>query len=124
MSHCPIQVVVVSEYLPAQSAPDRQKFAFAYHVTIENNGTESAQLISRHWIITDSNGKRQEVRGLGVIGLQPMIQPGQAHRYTSGSVLDTEVGTMEGSYHMITPSGLAFDAPIPVFLLAVPGAVH
>lgn len=124
MSNCPIQVRVVSEYLPEQSAPDHHKFAFAYHVTIENTGTEAAQLISRHWIITDSNGKRQEVRGLGVIGLQPVIEPGQAHRYTSGSVLDTEVGTMEGSYHMITTSGLAFDAPIPAFLLAIPGAVH
>jgi len=124
MNDCPIHVHVVSQYLPEQSAPDRNKFAFAYHVTIENRGTESAQLISRHWIITDSNGKRDEVRGPGVVGQQPVIAPGHAHRYTSGSVLDTEVGTMEGSYQMTTISGTVFEAPIPPFLLAVPGAVH
>lgn len=119
-----IQIHVTTEYLPGQSDPERHRFAFAYHITIENGGDAAAQLISRHWIITDANERRQEVRGLGVIGEQPVIAPGQSYRYTSGAIIDTEVGTMGGSYQMRGANGDQFDVPIPTFVLAVPRAVH
>ncbi len=122
MTH--IVVVVTPGYLPEQSDPANGTYAFAYHVSIENHGDEAAQLISRHWLITDGNAHTKEVRGPGVVGEQPVITPGQAHRYTSGVTLDTTVGTMEGSYQMVLGSGEAFDVPIPAFLLSVPGAVH
>ncbi|MCB1667749.1 MAG: Co2+/Mg2+ efflux protein ApaG [Porticoccaceae bacterium] len=124
MSECPIQVHVDTQYLPDQSEPTKGKHAFAYRITIENIGSETSQLISRKWLITDANQSRKEVQGIGVVGEQPIIPPGQHYQYTSGVVLDTEVGTMEGYYQMVTESGEAFDAPIPPFLLAVPGSVH
>lgn len=124
MNNPAIQIHVTTEYLPHQSEPERHRFAFAYHITIENGGDDAAQLISRHWIITDANERRQEVRGLGVIGEQPVIAPGQCYRYTSGAIIDTEVGTMGGSYQMRDANGGQFDVPIPTFVLAVPRAVH
>lgn len=120
----PIEVVVVTEYLPHQSEPQKQQFAFAYHITVNNRGDKAAQLVSRHWIITDGNDVTQEVQGLGVVGEQPMINPGESYRYTSGVILETEIGTMSGTYHMLSETGVAFDAPIPTFLLAVPNAIN
>jgi ApaG protein len=119
-----IQVTITSEYLPAQSQPEKEKFTFAYHVAIENLGNETAQLISRHWIITDGNGTKREVKGLGVIGEQPLIEPGKHFTYSSFSVLETAVGTMEGSYRMKAQDDSYFVAPIPPFLLAVPGTIN
>lgn len=124
MKECPIQIQVASKYLPDQSEPSKGLHMFAYHITIENHGDESAQLISRKWLITDANESCKEVQGMGVIGEQPVILPGDNYQYSSGVVLDTEVGTMEGHYQMVSESGEEFDAPIPAFLLAVPGAVH
>ncbi|HAD08186.1 MAG TPA: Co2+/Mg2+ efflux protein ApaG [Porticoccaceae bacterium] len=120
----PIEVSVVTEYLPRQSEPLKQQFAFAYHITISNHGNKAAQLVSRHWIITDGNEATQEVQGLGVVGEQPMINPGESYRYTSGVILETEIGTMSGTYHMLCETGVSFDAPIPTFLLAVPNAIN
>jgi len=124
MADCEITVTVETEYLPLQSVPAQQQYAFAYHITIENTGDEPAQLIARHWIITDGNQARQEVQGLGVVGQQPFIAPAESYQYTSGAVLETKVGTMSGSYHMVSESGDSFEAPIPTFLLAVPNAVN
>lgn len=124
INNCPIQVVARVQYLVDQSQPANSRFAFAYHISIENRGSEPAQLISRHWIITDANEARQEVQGVGVVGEQPIILPGDAYRYSSGVVLDTEVGTMEGSYQMLGSDGEMFDAPILPFLLAAPGVLH
>lgn len=120
-----IQIDVKVQHLPQQSQPDKQQFAFAYQITLTNNGDRSVQLISRHWIITDATEDRQEVKGLGVIGEQPHIAPGESYQYTSGAVLNTDTGTMEGIYHMLCDDEFTtFDVPIPLFLLAVPGAVH
>lgn len=119
-----IAVDVQTRYLPEQSQPEENRFAFAYNVTVSNTGSQSAQLISRHWIITDGNGHKQEVRGPGVIGQQPTIAPGESHRYSSGSLLTTRVGTMQGSYRMLAEDGSEFDAAIAPFRLAVPGALH
>jgi ApaG protein len=119
-----IDVQVQTRYLEDQSQPDAGKYAFAYTITLVNRGTVAAQLISRHWIITDGNGSEQEVRGLGVIGEQPHLAPGDTHRYTSGSLLPTPVGTMRGSYQMMADDGTRFDTPIPSFTLAVPTALH
>ena len=124
MTDCYIEVSVDTEYLPRQSQPHRKQYAFAYHITIENCGEQSAQLISRHWIITDGNESRQEVQGEGVVGKQPHITPGESYQYSSGVILETEIGTMSGTNHMLSETGAAFDAPIPTFLLAIPGAVH
>lgn len=124
LPHCSIEVTAKVQYLANQSQPGNNRFAFAYHITIANHGSEPAQLISRHWIITDANEARQEVQGIGVVGEQPTILPGDAYRYTSGVVLDTEVGTMEGSYQMRDNDGEMFDAPIRPFLLAAPGVLH
>ncbi len=124
LSHCPIEVTAKVQYLSDQSQPGSNRFAFAYHITIANHGSKPVQLMSRHWIITDANEARQEVQGIGVVGQQPTILPGDAYRYTSGVVLDTEVGTMEGSYQMLGNDGEMFDAPIPPFLLAAPGVLH
>jgi ApaG protein len=119
-----IQVLVKSEYVPDQSSSDANRYVFTYHVTIENIGTLPAQLLSRHWVITDGNQKVQEVRGEGVIGEQPTIMPGESYEYSSGAVLQTPVGSMQGSYQMIDATGLKFDAHIPVFTLASPKALH
>ena len=119
-----IDVSIITRYLPAQSQPQQSRFAFAYDVTIVNNGELPAQLLSRHWLITDGNGQVQEVRGAGVIGEQPLIEPGASHSYSSGTLLATQVGTMQGSYQMIADDGQHFDASIAPFRLAVPGALH
>lgn len=111
-------VSVETEYLEEQSVPEQNLYLFAYHVTIKNQSSLPVKLISRHWVITDGNGKVEEVRGPGVIGQQPLIMPGEQFDYTSGSRLETPVGTMNGSYQMVSTSGQEFDAEIPVFRLS------
>ncbi|WP_277373726.1 Co2+/Mg2+ efflux protein ApaG [Pseudomonas sp. AA-38] len=119
-----IDVSVTTEYLAAQSQPEQNRYAFSYTITIVNQGELAAQLLSRHWIITDGDGRVQEVRGAGVVGQQPHIEPGASHTYSSGTVMTTQVGTMQGSYQMLAEDGKRFDAPIAPFRLAVPGALH
>lgn len=119
-----ITVEVRTEYLPDQSNPEAERYTFAYHITIRNTGSVAAQLISRHWIITDAEGQVQEVRGLGVVGDQPLLQPGQSYEYTSGSTFATPVGTMKGSYQMTAEDGTRFDAEIPEFVLSMPRVLH
>jgi ApaG protein len=118
------EVLVHTRFLPEQSAPREARFAFAYTITIENHGAASAQLLNRHWRITDGEGGVQEVRGEGVVGQQPVIPPGRAFRYTSGCVLSTPVGTMEGEYEFEGEDGGRFEVSIPCFLLAQPNQVH
>ncbi|MEJ2644322.1 MAG: Co2+/Mg2+ efflux protein ApaG [Gammaproteobacteria bacterium] len=119
-----IHVDVESMYVEAQSVPDQNRYVFAYTVTIRNEGTAPAKLLTRHWIITDSNGKTQEVRGEGVVGEQPYLRPGEAYQYTSGTLIATPVGSMRGSYQMVTDDGNRFDAPIEPFTLSVPRTLH
>lgn len=119
-----IRVNVETNYVPDQSDPGGQRYVFAYTITILNEGQEPARLRRRHWIITDANGKVQEVRGDGVVGEQPHLKPGQGFRYSSGAILETPVGTMQGSYQMETDQGASFDAPIAPFRLAMPGILH
>ncbi|MBD7975857.1 MULTISPECIES: Co2+/Mg2+ efflux protein ApaG [Pseudomonas] len=119
-----IDVSVVTRYLPERSQPDAQRFAFAYTITVLNSGAVGAQLLSRHWIITDGDGQVQEVRGEGVVGQQPHLPPGHSHTYTSGTLMHTEVGSMQGSFHMLADDGQHFEAIIAPFSLAVPGALH
>jgi ApaG protein len=119
-----IRIQVRSRYLPEQSSPREQRYHFAYHITISNVGGETAQLISRHWIITDAEGDVQEVRGPGVVGEQPVLQPGTSFEYTSSCPLKTNVGTMHGSYQMVRADGEAFEARIAPFTLAVPNALN
>lgn len=119
-----IRVDAKPRYLEEHSQPDADRFVFAYTITISNEGAVPARLLSRHWIITDANGQVREVRGDGVIGEQPRLEPGELYRYTSGSLLETPVGSMRGSYTMITDDGHRFDAVIPAFTLARPGALH
>ena len=119
-----IDVSVVTRYLPEQSQPEQQRFAFAYTITVQNNGSLPAQLLSRHWVITDGDGHVEEVRGAGVIGQQPLIAAGQKHVYSSGSVIGTQVGNMQGSFLMRAEDGEQFKALIAPFRLAVPGVLH
>ncbi|MGC2459484.1 MAG: Co2+/Mg2+ efflux protein ApaG [Steroidobacteraceae bacterium] len=119
-----ISIDVETTYLDDQSEPREQRYVFAYTITIRNEGEVPAKLLTRHWIITDANGRVQEVRGDGVVGEQPYLKPGQGFRYSSGAVLETPVGTMQGSYQMIADDGAQFDAPIPAFRLAMPGMLH
>ena len=119
-----IEVQVETDYMESQSQPDEQRFVFSYTVTIRNEGSVPARLMNRHWIITDANGKVQEVRGEGVVGEQPHLKPGESFRYTSGTVLDTPVGSMQGTYDMVDNLGNHFDALIPPFSLARPGSLH
>ena len=119
-----IHVDVRTRFLDDQSAPAENRYAFAYTITIANHGSVGARLLSRHWIITDANGKVQEVRGDGVVGEQPWMRPGGGFEYTSGAVIETELGTMRGSYQMLADDGQRFDATIAPFRLAVPGALH
>lgn len=119
-----IEVAVATEYMPEQSDPGEERYFFAYHITVTNKGSTAAQLVSRHWVITDANGKTEEVRGLGVVGHQPLLQPGESFEYTSGCPLATPVGTMQGSYQMVAEDGARFDAPIPEFVLAMPRTLH
>lgn len=119
-----IRVEVDTSYLEEQSDPKERRFVFSYTITIRNEGSVPARLLTRHWIITDSNGKVQEVRGEGVVGEQPYLKPGQGFRYSSGAVLETPVGAMQGSYQMVSDDGEQFDAPIAAFRLAMPGLLH
>jgi ApaG protein len=119
-----IRVDVETNYVEEQSDPRERRFVFAYTITLRNEGQVPAKLLTRHWIITDANGKVQEVRGDGVVGEQPHLAPGQGFRYSSGAILETPVGTMEGSYQMVTDDGRSFDAPIAPFRLAMPGILH
>jgi len=119
-----IQVSVDTEFLADQSDPDSLRWVFAYHITIRNEGSVSARLLTRHWVITDGEERVQEAHGEGVIGEQPHIAPGQTFSYTSGAILETEVGSMRGSYQMIGEDGTHFDAHVPMFTLAVPHALH
>ena len=119
-----VRVAVITRFLGDQSDPADNRYAFAYSITISNTGTVAAQLISRHWIITDANNEVQEVRGLGVVGHQPLLQPGQSFEYTSGCVLATPVGSMKGSYQMTAEDGMQFDAPIAEFVLSMPRVLH
>ena len=120
------KIAVSSEvsYISSQSDPSANKFVFAYTITISNRGNLSARLIDRHWIITDSNGKIEEVKGEGVIGETPDLKPGESFRYTSGSMLETPIGSMEGSYGMKAEDGTMFTAPIPLFTLSKPNSLH
>jgi ApaG protein len=119
-----ITVSVITKYLEKQSIPNEDRYAFAYHVTIENMSSVSTKLLTRHWIIIDADQEREEIHGNGVIGEQPIISAGVSYEYTSGVILKTAVGTMEGSYQMIDENGLTFDIPIEPFLLSIPNAVH
>ncbi|EQM67083.1 Co2+/Mg2+ efflux protein ApaG [Pseudomonas tohonis] len=119
-----VAVSVITRFLPEQSQPEQNRFAFSYTVTIRNEGELPAKLVSRHWVITDGDGHVQEVRGAGVVGQQPLIEPGASHVYSSGTVMATRVGTMQGSYQMVAEDGKRFDAEIAPFRLAVPGALH
>lgn len=121
---CDIRVRVVTDYMDEQSQPEADRYVFAYTITISNDGDVPARLMSRHWVITDANGKVQEVSGDGVVGEQPHLKPGEEFRYSSGAVLETPVGAMQGLYRMKTDNGMNFDAPIPPFTLAVPGLLH
>jgi len=119
-----IRVDVETSYVDEQSDPNERRYVFSYTITIRNEGAVPARLLTRHWIITDANGKVQEVRGDGVVGEQPHLKPGQGFRYSSGAVLETPVGAMQGSYEMIDDDGQRFDAPIEPFRLAMPGIVQ
>jgi ApaG protein len=117
-------VMVTTAFIEEQSDDENHRYVFSYTVTIRNTGSVAAQLISRHWVITDSSGKVQEVRGLGVVGEQPLLQPGEQFEYTSGTVIATAVGTMHGSYQMTAEDGTQFDAEIPPFTLSMPRVLH
>lgn len=117
-------VSVETAFVPDQSDEAQNRYVFSYTVTISNTGSMAAQLISRHWLITDASHQVQEVRGLGVVGAQPLLQPNESFQYTSGCVLTTPVGTMEGSYQIVAEDGTQFEAAIPVFTLAIPRVLH
>ena len=119
-----ITVAVKTAYLPEQSDPERSTYVFAYTITMTNTGKVPAQLVSRHWIITDADSQVQEVKGLGVVGQQPLLQPGESFEYTSGTSLTTAVGTMRGTYQMVAGDGKTFDAEIPQFTLSMPRVLH
>jgi ApaG protein len=119
-----VQVETTVAYLPDQSDEKGERYVFAYTITISNTGTVPAQLISRHWVIADAANQVQEVRGLGVVGEQPLLRPGESFEYTSGTSLATPVGTMHGSYQMVAEDGTRFEAPVEEFILSVPRVLH
>ncbi|MGD8593244.1 MAG: Co2+/Mg2+ efflux protein ApaG [Gammaproteobacteria bacterium] len=119
-----VKVNVKTMYIPDQSDPDTDRYVFAYTITIHNEGTVAAKLLTRHWIINDANGNVQEVHGEGVVGEQPYLKPGESFQYTSGTVIETPVGSMEGSYQMLAEDGTPFDAKIPAFTLSLPNKLH
>jgi ApaG protein len=119
-----IKVDVETAYVEEQSAPSEGRYVFAYTITIRNEGVQAAKLLRRHWVITDANGKVQEVRGEGVVGEQPHIKPGEGFRYTSGTMLETPLGSMRGEYEMVGDDGEEFTADVPVFTLSVPHILH
>ena len=122
--HYHITVAAQSFYLEEQSSPERERYVFAYTVLIQNQGNIAVRLLNRHWIITDANGKIEEVRGEGVVGEQPYLRPGEGFQYTSGAILETVVGSMKGSYQMLADDGVTFDADIPPFVLSIPRTLH
>ena len=122
--HYAIEIEVSPRFIDDQSAPEDGRFAFAYTIRIHNRGTMPAQLLRRHWVITDANGKVEEVDGEGVVGEQPWLRPGEDFRYTSGAILETALGTMQGSYDMLADDGTRFEAPIAAFTLSTPRTVH
>ncbi|MEH2921733.1 Co2+/Mg2+ efflux protein ApaG [Samsonia erythrinae] len=117
-------VQVQSFYVESQSEPDEERFVFAYTITVRNLGRHEVQLLGRYWLITNGNGRQTEVQGEGVVGEQPIIRPGGEFQYTSGTVMETPLGTMEGHYHMVDHQGKAFQISIPVFRLAIPSLIH
>jgi ApaG protein len=119
-----IRIATAAFYLAEQSSPEQGHYTFSYTISIHNGGDQLVQLLTRHWLISDADGRVQEVNGDGVIGEQPRILPGETHTYSSGTIIETPVATMEGRYGMIDNSGQAFDAPIPVFRLAIPGVLN
>jgi len=119
-----IRIDIETTYVESESLPDEDRYVFAYTITIRNEGVVPAKLLSRHWVITDANGKVQEVRGEGVVGEQPHLKPGEGFQYTSGTMLETPMGTMSGSYQMVADDGSKFDAQIPEFLLTTPRTLH
>lgn len=119
-----ITVEVETDYVEGQSESDSERYVFSYTITIRNEGGEPAQLLSRHWLITDANGNIQEVKGEGVVGEQPHLKPGEGFQYTSGAMITTPVGSMQGTYQMVTDTGDEFDAEIPAFTLAIPRTLH
>ncbi|HKK06003.1 MAG: Co2+/Mg2+ efflux protein ApaG [Gammaproteobacteria bacterium] len=118
------EVDVETNFVPDQSDPDDRRYVFAYTITIRNVGAVPAKLLTRHWVITDADGRVQEVRGEGVVGEQPHLEPGEGFRYTSGTMLETPVGSMQGSYHMVADDGVEFDTEIQPFTLSVPHTLH
>lgn len=124
MHRVPIHITVSTRFIDQHSDPDEDRYVFGYQITIRNDGAEPARLLTRHWVITDANGKIEEVRGDGVVGEQPYLLPGEVFSYSSGAILSTSVGSMHGSYGMLSDSGETFDATIQPFTLAVPGALH
>ena len=124
MKHFELSVVVEPHFVPEQSDPGKQQFVFAYKVRITNTGERPAQVISRHWIISDGERGEHEVRGLGVVGQQPLLGPGETFEYTSGCPLKTPVGTMRGSYHCVGENGVPFEVDVPEFVLAMPRTLH
>ncbi len=119
-----ITVSTQTQFIPEQSNESGDRYGFAYTITIRNTGSMGAQLISRHWVISDSNNLVQEVRGLGVVGTQPLLKPDESFEYTSGTAITTPVGTMRGSYQMVAEDGTQFEAPVPEFTLSVPRVLH
>ena len=119
-----IDIDIATRFLDDQSAPDESRYVFAYTIQIRNRGTVPARLLGRHWVITDANGKVEEVVGEGVVGEQPYLEPGETFEYTSGAILETDLGTMRGSYDMLADDGTRFAAPIPAFTLTVPRTLH
>jgi len=119
-----IIVEVTPQYIKSQSSPESNRYIFAYTITITNIGLIPAKLLTRHWLITDSNGKKQEVQGSGVIGEQPYLKPGESFRYTSGAMIETPVGVMQGKYLMLSDNGDQFKAPVPQFTLSIPRTLH
>ncbi|OQW90691.1 MAG: Co2+/Mg2+ efflux protein ApaG [Beggiatoa sp. IS2] len=121
---CDIRIVAESTYVDEHSNPEENRYVFAYTITIHNAGPSPAKLLTRHWLITDANGKVQEIKGKGVVGEQPYLRPGEGFRYTSAALIETPVGSMQGSYQMVSENGQAFDAPIPIFRLSLPHTLH
>jgi len=119
-----IQIDVLAYYVDAQSEPDEERYVFAYHITINNRSAVPCQLISRHWIITDATGAVEEVKGEGVVGKQPRLEAGETFQYTSGAILKTPVGAMQGAYHFVDDGGSTFEVPIAPFSLSMPNLVH
>lgn len=119
-----IAISVKTAYLPGQSTPEQNRYVFAYTITITNAGSAPAKLLARHWVITDAHNQIREVHGEGVVGEQPYLLPGTSFEYTSGAVLETPVGTMRGSYQLVTDDGTQFDAEIPAFTLSIPRTLH